>query len=79
MHANIRKVNDLGKLIGESHPRAVLTDAEVERLLALRAEGRSVSWLARKFEISRGHAWRICRGRQRCQVPDRLLGPAQRR
>lgn len=62
-------VNDRGLRIGESHPRAVLTDQEVGWLLELRAEGYSLAWLAGKFEISKSCAAKICRGQNRAQVP----------
>lgn len=69
--ANIRllAVNDRGLRIGESHPRAVLTDQEVGWLLELRSEGYSLAWLAGKFEISKSCAAKICRGQNRAQVP----------
>lgn len=61
-------VNDKNLRIGESHPRAVLTDRDVELLLELRDEGHSYRWLAEKMEISVKQAWRICTGRQRSQI-----------
>ena len=61
-------VNEKGQRIGETHPRAVLTDHEVDLLLELRAEGYSYGWLAKKFEISKTHAWRICLGHKRGQL-----------
>lgn len=61
-------VNDRGLRIGESHPRAVLTDHEVGLLLELRAEGMSLSWLAEKFEVSKSQVGRIVRGDQRGQL-----------
>ena len=61
-------VNERNLRIGESHPRAVLTDHEVELLLELREQGFSYSWLAKKFEISKKHAWRICAGVRRGQI-----------
>lgn len=67
-NAKIVAVNDRGQRIGESHPRAVLTDREVDLMLALRDEGYSYAWLARKFEVSKGCVWKICVGRRRAQV-----------
>lgn len=64
-------VNDNGQRVGESHPRAVLTDHEVGLLLELRAEGYSYGWLAKVFEISKQHAWRICTGQKRAQYATR--------
>lgn len=61
-------VNDRGLVIGESHPRAVLTDHEVELLLELRDQGFTLSWLAAKFEVSKSCAAKICRGEHRAQI-----------
>lgn len=60
-------VNERGMRIGESHPGAVLTDHEVDLLLELRDEGYSYSWLASKFEVSKGTVAKICTGQRRCQ------------
>jgi len=64
-------VNEAGRRIGESHPRAVLTDNEVECLLQLREEGAGYRRLAKIFEISKRHVRDICSGRRRCQTPAR--------
>lgn len=61
-------VNERGQRIGESHPRAVLTDHEVELLLELRAEGFSYGWLARKFEVHKQTVAKICTGTRRSQI-----------
>lgn len=61
-------VNDRGLRIGESHPRAVLTDHEVDLLIELRDAGLSYRWIAATMEISIKQAWRICVGQQRGQV-----------
>jgi hypothetical protein len=59
------KFGESGNRIGESHPRAVLTDHEVGLLLQLREEGYSYPWLAAKFEVSTMSVRSICRGRTR--------------
>lgn len=69
----MKAVNERGALIGEDHPRAVLTDRDVELLLELRAEGWTLRRLAEKFEISFAHAGRVARGDQRGQVPHRWV------
>ena len=61
-------VNDRGLRIGEDHPRAVLTDDEVDLLLELRAEGYSYAWLASKLSVSKSCVAKICRGEHRAQV-----------
>lgn len=54
-----------GNRCGESHPRAALSDHEVELMLELHAEGFSHAWLAAKFEIPKVSVWSICSGRTR--------------
>ena len=71
-NAKFVAINDQGQRIGESHPRAVLSDHEVDLMLALREEGYSYRWLGEKFEIHKTHAWRICTGQKRGQVPARF-------
>lgn len=61
-------VNDRGLAIGESHPRAVLSDHDVGLLLELRDEGFSLSWLAAKFEVSKSCVAKIVRGEHRAQI-----------
>lgn len=58
-------VNEMGRRFGQRHHRAKLTDRDVELMLQLRGQGWSCAQIARKFEVSRGHAWRICCGLQR--------------
>lgn len=60
-------VNERGLPIGESHPRAVLSDHEVDLLLELRAEGTSYGKLAVIFEIHKGTVAKICSGQRRAQ------------
>lgn len=65
--AKMIAVNDLGLAIGESHPRAVLTNHEVDLLLELRAEGLSYGRLAVIFEVHKGTVAKICSGQRRAQ------------
>lgn len=60
-------VNERGLRIGEDHPRAELTDAEVETIRTLHADGMSYSRLAEKFEQSKGAIAKICRYERRGQ------------
>lgn len=64
----IIRVNERGLRVGESHPRAVLSDHEVELVLELRAEGYSYGWLARTFEVHKQTVAKICQGVNRGQV-----------
>ncbi|WP_369952282.1 hypothetical protein [Ralstonia syzygii] len=61
-------VGESGLRIGEDHQNAKLTNAEVDLLLGLRAEGWSYRQLASKFEISKSQARNICKGLRRCQT-----------
>lgn len=61
-------VNERGLAIGESHPRAALSDEEIGWLLELREEGFSLSWLAEKFEVSKSCVAKIVRGEHRAQM-----------
>lgn len=61
-------VNDAGRRIGEDHPRAVLTNREVDLVHELHEDGMSISELARKMEVSKGCIWKILRGYRRGQV-----------
>lgn len=61
-------VNDAGLRVGEDHPNAKLTDAEVERIRELHEiEGLSYAVLAEKFEQSKGAIAKICRYERRGQ------------
>lgn len=65
-------VNDRGYRVGESHPRAALTDAEVELIRRLHErEKMSYPIIAEKFEISVHTAGRICRYQRRAEVATR--------
>jgi hypothetical protein len=64
-------LNHTGRRIGEDHPRAKLSNAQVDELLELHDEqGWGYRRLAKKFGISRGHARDIINGRRRGQFPD---------
>ena len=62
-------VNDARRRIGEDHPRAVLSDHEVELVHALHDDGLSLAEIARKMEVSKGCVWKIVHGYRRGQVP----------
>lgn len=68
-------LNERGNRIGESNPRAELSDHEVDLLLQMREErdpeGKplySYGWLAAKFEVPKSTVSDICLGRRRCQA-----------
>lgn len=62
------RVNEAGQRIGEDHPHAKLTEADVEAMLALRAQGWGWRRLAAAFEVHRQTVKRICLGLKRGQT-----------
>lgn len=71
----LRALNESGFLIGEDHPRAVLSDREVELMRQLHEEGElGLTALARKFEVSKRTVWRIVTYRLRNQTAARWIG-----
>lgn len=67
------RVNEDGRRIGESHPQAVLSDVEVEALLAERDAGATLSELARRWGLSKSGVKGIVDGRRRGQVGPRVM------
>ena len=68
VHMQSVAVNERGFRIGEGHPNATLTDAEVDTIRTLHEDyGLSYSTLAEKYEISKGAIAKICRYERRCQ------------
>ena len=58
--------------VGESHPRAKLSDAQVDELRALREDrGWTLEALAQQFGITRSAVCRICRYTRRATTPER--------
>lgn len=76
--AKLRAVNERGHVVGEDHPRAVLTDHEVNLMQQLREEGYSLGWLARKFEVSKSCAQHVCSGKTRSHVVARWVRVSMR-
>jgi hypothetical protein len=66
------KLNERGNRIGDSNPRAELSDSEVDLMLRLREEGHSYGWLRDKFEVAKSTVQDICSGRRRGQPVARI-------
>lgn len=66
-------LNELGRRIGESHPRAKLTDAEVDLVLDLLADGMSLAQVAGKMDVSKSCIAHIASGRRRGQMIARVV------
>ena len=82
--------NARGNRLGDDHPAAKLTNAQVDQLLTLceqgqqlaqrerRAAGLSQRQLAARFGISNGTVSDYVRGRRRGQIPDRYVSRVKR-
>lgn len=66
-------LNENGRRIGESHPRAKLLDREVDQVLALLEAGLSYAAVAIKFDVSKSCVAHIATGRRRSQVAERSV------
>lgn len=75
-------VNERGRRIGESHPRAKLTDHEIDLIRDLAEDevdtagkvirkGMSYREIAKKFEMNFKHVGDIVRCEKRAQIPAR--------
>lgn len=67
MTKRLVSINEKGRRIGESHPRARLTDREIELVFALRAEGWGYKRIAHKMEMSVRHVRDVLACRKRAQ------------
>ena len=66
-------LNDNGRRIGESHPRAKLMDHEVDQVLALLEAGLSYAQVAEKMDVSKSCIAHIATGRRRGQPIGRVV------
>lgn len=66
-------LNENGRRINESHPRAKLLDSEVALVLELLDAGFSYSVVAVKFDVSKSCVAHIATGRRRGQSIARMV------
>jgi predicted DNA-binding protein (UPF0251 family) len=66
-------LNENGRRIGEHHPLAKLTDAEVELVHGMREDGLTLSEIAKKMEVTKGCVWKILNGYRRAQSTARTV------
>lgn len=66
-------LNENGRRVGESHPRAKLLDHEVDQVLDLLEAGLSYAEVALKFDVSKSCIAHIATGRRRGQSVTRLV------
>jgi hypothetical protein len=64
-------VNEGGWRIGEDHPHARYTNAEIDLVLELRSQGAGYGRIAQKLDMPKATVQAICNGRSRCQVAAR--------
>jgi hypothetical protein len=65
-------LNDRGQRIGQHHPRATISDADVELIRVMHEEqGRSYGWIAYKVGRPVCTIAKICRYERRVQRPER--------
>lgn len=65
-------VNDRGRLIGEHHQNAKLTDAQVDEMRDLREDqGVTYAELSKRFCVPKSTVADICKYRRRAQTPAR--------
>lgn len=71
-HNTLVGISDQGKRCGETHPRARLTDHDIDLILTLREEhGLTYQQLADKFEVKKSTIADICKYRRRTTRPVR--------
>jgi hypothetical protein len=66
-------LNENGRRIGQSHPRAKLLDSEVDQVLELLDSGLSYAQVAAKFDVSKSCIAHIATGRRRGQCVQRTV------
>lgn len=61
-------IDDEGRVVGDQHHSAVISDHEVELARQLRDEGMSYRRIAAKFGTSVNWAWLVCTYRRRAST-----------
>lgn len=72
MKTKLVAVNQDGRRIGEDHPRARLTDTEIEIVLELYANGLGYGRIAAKMGVSKSAVRQWVKGVWRAQYPSRF-------
>lgn len=66
-------LNELGRIIGEHHPRAKLMDSEIDLVHELREAGFTLAQIGEKMGLSKGGVWKIVHGYRRGQTAARYV------
>lgn len=61
-------LNEHGRRIGQSHPRAKLLDHEIDLVFELKASGMSLAKIAAKMDMSKSGVQKIVNGSRRGQA-----------
>ncbi|MDM7942452.1 MAG: hypothetical protein QUV35_07470 [Hydrogenophaga sp.] len=73
MQKTVITLSETNRRIGSCHPRARLTDEEVDLIHELRETGLSLEKIARKFDATKGAIWKITTGLRRAQTVARWV------
>ena len=71
-------VSDRGYRLGDSHPQAKLTNADVDRVHELREAGLSLAHIAGQVGASKSAVAHILSGRRRAEIPVAWVAPGTR-
>ena len=66
-------LNELGRIIGEHHPRAKLLDSEIDLVHELRESGFTLAQIGEKMGMSKEGVWKIVHGHRRGQTASRYV------
>lgn len=66
-------VNEGGYRIGEGHPRAKLSDEQIDQIRELHEDdSKSYGYISMRFNVSKVFVQMVCTYRRRAQTPDRF-------
>lgn len=68
-------LNENHQRIGETHPQALYSNAEVALIFKLREEEEQLTYtqIARRLDMPKSTVASVLQGRRRCQVPARYI------
>jgi hypothetical protein len=64
-------LNEDNRRVGQTHPAAKLSDADIDLVFALREAGLSFGQIAAKFDVQRACIHKVISGQRRAQIPVR--------
>lgn len=69
MERRLIAISETGRRIGETHPHAKLSDADVDLIFELRASGLSMAAIGVKLGVQKACIWKIIHGYARAHTP----------